>query len=80
MEYRRECGSSDMVQSLCEPEAFNFEEIIQDSENVFNRRLYKGEYVSSKKKLKRYTHLLQVVGDNEQEEIVRGRTTWKRKV
>ncbi|WOH07663.1 hypothetical protein DCAR_0727096 [Daucus carota subsp. sativus] len=56
LEYRRECGSSDIIQSLSEP----------DEDNSINGTL-------------KYTHILQTKGELRNEEIVRGRTTWKKK-
>lgn len=56
LEYRRECGSSDIIQSLSEP----------DEDNSINDTL-------------KYTHILQTKGELRNEEIVRGRTTWKKK-
>ncbi|KAL0000092.1 hypothetical protein SO802_019694 [Lithocarpus litseifolius] len=66
LEYRRECGNSDKVQSLCQPD----EDILEGS----------GLLCSFEKVPLRYTHLLQVKGERGNEEIVRGRTTWKRKI
>ncbi|KAH7686099.1 Acyl-ACP thioesterase protein [Dioscorea alata] len=62
LEYRRECGSSDIVESICEPD----EE--QDDDD------------DSKEWPKRFTHLLQNKGEEKNEEIVRGRTTWNKKL
>lgn len=83
LEYRRECGSSDIVQSLCQPEDENLELRTEDSTNAVN-----GDSLASnlfqdcscnKSIMQRYTHLLQIAGEK-MEEIVRGRTTWKRKL
>jgi fatty acyl-ACP thioesterase B len=82
LEYRRECSSSDVVESLCKPEEERFEERHQDR-NVDN-----GDSLASalfqdgnhSKSFKAYTHLLQITGDKESEEIVRGRTIWIRKL
>uniref|UniRef100_B9I2I3 Acyl-[acyl-carrier-protein] hydrolase n=1 Tax=Populus trichocarpa TaxID=3694 RepID=B9I2I3_POPTR len=82
LEYRRECSSSDVVESLCKPEEERFEERHQDR-NVDN-----GDSLASalfqdgnhSKSFKAYTHLLQITGDKESEEIVRGRTIWRRKL
>ncbi|KAL9372393.1 hypothetical protein Peur_034637 [Populus x canadensis] len=82
LEYRRECSSSDVVESLCKPEEESFEERHQDR-NVDN-----GDSLASvlfqdgnhSKSFKAYTHLLQITGDKESEEIVRGRTIWRRKL
>ncbi|KAL9334919.1 hypothetical protein Peur_072100 [Populus x canadensis] len=81
-EYRRECSSSDVVESLCKPEEEKFEERHQDR-NVDN-----GDSLASalfqdgnhSKSFKAYTHLLQITGDKESQEIVRGRTIWRRKL
>lgn len=86
LEYRKECGSSDIVQSLCEPEEEGIEGIGQDSNDI---SLFKGFSLTSdmlegrgliKKRPLRYTHLLQTKGKHKNEEIVRGRTTWKKKL
>ncbi|CAK9137167.1 unnamed protein product [Ilex paraguariensis] len=74
LEYRRECGSSDRVQSLCEPYK---DGVDQQDNNILecNRpigSLYQGPFS--------YTHLLQTKGYTRNEEIVRGRTTWKTKL
>lgn len=82
LDYRRECSSSDVVESLCKPEEESFEERHQDR-NVDN-----GDSLASvlfqdgkhSKSFKAYTHLLQITGDKESEEIVRGRTIWRRKL
>ncbi|KAL3501805.1 hypothetical protein ACH5RR_036254 [Cinchona calisaya] len=97
LEYRRECGSSDVVQSLCEP--FNEGGIIENGlitdgvEQNNKISLLNGYSVSSgitdqgngllqslNPIPSSYTHLLQVKGESKNEEIVRGRTTWKRKI
>lgn len=62
LEYRRECGSSDIVESICEPDEK------QDDDDDSN------EWP------KRFTHLLQSKGEEKNEEIVRGRTTWNKKL
>ncbi|KAJ0971593.1 hypothetical protein J5N97_019552 [Dioscorea zingiberensis] len=59
LEYRRECGSSDVVESICEPD--------EDDGD-------------SKELPTRYTHLLEIKGEEKNEEIVRGRTTWNKKL
>ncbi|XP_077242276.1 palmitoyl-acyl carrier protein thioesterase, chloroplastic-like [Tasmannia lanceolata] len=86
LEYRRECGSSEMVQSLCEPD----EDSIHEEENDMNlrrrfsltRQILEGHGLlgSFDKWPLRYTHLLQIKGESKNEEIVRGRTTWRKKV
>ncbi|OVA05828.1 Acyl-ACP thioesterase [Macleaya cordata] len=100
LEYRRECGSSDVVQSLCEPdedEILKNAGSVQGGGNINNnidilngfstapeiiegRGFLIGYSLSSLNKCPlKYTHLLQTRGDLKNEEIVRGRTTWKRK-
>ncbi|TKY50914.1 Palmitoyl-acyl carrier protein thioesterase [Spatholobus suberectus] len=91
LEYRRECGSSDIVQSLCEPEV---DEILHGvvetdyctnllnglslaSSNIINGG---GVLTSLEQRPIRYTHLLKIKGEKQRDEIVRGMTTWKRKI
>ncbi|XP_059658366.1 palmitoyl-acyl carrier protein thioesterase, chloroplastic-like [Cornus florida] len=91
LEYRRECGSSDIVQSLCEP---HHDGILKDGAQLQNKNIsllngfsvapgilegngLKGSFDVGTFK---YTHLLQTKGEHKYEEIVRGRTTWKRKI
>jgi len=91
LEYRRECGSSDTVQSLCEPEE---DEIVLNGmvepdycTNLLNGLSFvKSDIINGGGVLSyleqrpiRYTHLLQAKGEKQNEEIVRGKTTWKRK-
>uniref|UniRef100_A0A1D1Y4G4 Acyl-[acyl-carrier-protein] hydrolase n=1 Tax=Anthurium amnicola TaxID=1678845 RepID=A0A1D1Y4G4_9ARAE len=86
MEYRRECGSSDVVQSLCEPDA----DSILEEEYIYLIRklslapdiLIQGHRLSGStgRWPLSYTHLLQIKGDLKNEEIVRGRTTWKKRL
>ncbi|XP_057425221.1 palmitoyl-acyl carrier protein thioesterase, chloroplastic-like [Lotus japonicus] len=91
LEYRRECKSSDIVQSLCEPEE---DEILHGVvEPDYYTSLLNGLSLASSDIINggggvltcleqrpiRYTHLLQLNGDNQRDEIVRGRTMWKRK-
>ncbi|XP_022993287.1 palmitoyl-acyl carrier protein thioesterase, chloroplastic-like [Cucurbita maxima] len=91
LEYRRECGSSDIVKSLCEPEEKGIlrdVDMIEDSEisllNGFSlaSEILKGGGLlgSFDNGTLRYTHLLQIEGEAKNEEIMRGRTTWKKKV
>ncbi|XP_047324242.1 palmitoyl-acyl carrier protein thioesterase, chloroplastic-like [Impatiens glandulifera] len=90
LEYRRECGSSDVVQSLCQPEE---EEMHHNINGIQKNGFSVGSpaagittdgilpislYMEEKKPLK-YTHLLQVEGATKNEEILRGRTSWRRK-
>ncbi|KAL8105870.1 palmitoyl-acyl carrier protein thioesterase, chloroplastic-like [Apium graveolens] len=65
LEYRKECGSSDIVQALSEPDEDN--RTINESLGSLNGMQLK------------YTHLLQTKGEVKNEEMVRGRTTWRRK-
>lgn len=93
LEYRRECGSTSIVQSLCEPD----EEGLFDDVDQHKRRisvlhgfsLASGileangllESFSQMPYLPfSYTHLLKIKEQIKNEEIVRGRTTWKRKI
>ncbi|CAA2949683.1 palmitoyl-acyl carrier thioesterase, chloroplastic-like [Olea europaea subsp. europaea] len=89
LEYRRECGSSDVVQSLCEPQHV---ELINAGIQQNNYNCLNGYSVSSgilegngllrslNQRPSSYTHLLQIKGDSKNEEIVRGKTAWKKKV
>lgn len=86
LEYRRECGSSDIVKSLCEPfeDGILQDTTIQDSLNGF----YPGSNIFTgsnflrcfDQELFKYTHLLKIQGQHKNEEIVRARTSWKRKM
>ncbi|KAF5180925.1 Palmitoyl-acyl carrier protein thioesterase protein [Thalictrum thalictroides] len=84
LEYRKECGSADVVQSLCEPEE---DEVPQGNDrNVLGKFSLPSDILGSHGLLGsfdmgplRYTHLLLIKGEVVNEEIVRGRTTWKRK-
>lgn len=58
LEYRKECGSSDIIQSLSEPD--------EDNRTINGIQL-------------KYTHILQTKGEVKNEEIVRARTTWRKK-
>ncbi|XP_030973474.1 palmitoyl-acyl carrier protein thioesterase, chloroplastic-like [Quercus lobata] len=89
LEYRRECGNSDIVQSLCNPDEGG---ILEDGLKHKNGISLNGFSLASEilegsgllcnfeKVSLRYTYLLQVKGERGNEEIVRGRTTWKRKM
>ncbi|XP_030529146.1 palmitoyl-acyl carrier protein thioesterase, chloroplastic-like [Rhodamnia argentea] len=93
LDYRRECGGSDTVQSLCEPDADGIRQsgVQHDSSQVnlingfslaseiFQGSGLLGSFGKTMMPLK-YTHLLQINGESESEEIVRGRTTWKKKI
>lgn len=90
LEYRRECRGSDVVQSLCQPDEDGILKngVKQDTASI---RLLNGFTLASEivdgggliasfeKGPLRFTHLLQAEGEAQSEEIVRGRTTWKRK-
>ncbi|KAM7484613.1 hypothetical protein LguiA_000622 [Lonicera macranthoides] len=76
LEYRRECGSSDIVQSLCEPQDNGILKEGLQEKNVGLCNIGSGslnEWPSS------YTHILQTKGEKKIDEIVRGKTTWKKK-
>ncbi|KAL1342940.1 palmitoyl-acyl carrier protein thioesterase, chloroplastic-like [Arachis hypogaea] len=96
LEYRRECGSADIVESLCEPEE---DEMVSNlMEQHYNTSLLNGLSLASSSAAEiingggvltcidqiqrpiRYTHLLQTKGEKQNDEIVRGRTSWKRKL
>ncbi|CAN6727766.1 unnamed protein product [Malus baccata var. baccata] len=89
LEYRKECGSSDIVQSLCDPEDGMFIERLKqenqdtsllDGFSLAAGILENGGFLGSfEKRQLRYTHLLQTNGNLKDEEIVRGRTVWKKK-
>ncbi|XVE58735.1 hypothetical protein DITRI_Ditri04bG0192900 [Diplodiscus trichospermus] len=77
LEYKRECGRSDTVQSLCQPDE---KDGAQDNRS-YKEQLqteFKGD-ASRRRPSLSFTHLLQITMDSKTEEIVRGRTTWKRK-
>ncbi|KAL3510669.1 hypothetical protein ACH5RR_030070 [Cinchona calisaya] len=95
LEYRRECGSSDVVQSLCGPNENGILEdgLITDGIQQNNKiSLLNGFSLPSgiiegngllqslNPGPSSYTHLLQAKGDSKNEEILRGKTTWKRKI
>lgn len=89
LEYRRECGSSDIVQSLCQPDEDGIlkDGLKQDKEtslvNGFSLAAEilegNGFLASFGNQKLRYTHLLKIDGESQNDEIVRGRTTWKKK-
>lgn len=74
------------MQSLCEPD----EDAVKEDGNDINllrgfsltSKIFEGHMLlgSFEKWPLRYTHLLQVKGERKNEEIVRGRTTWKKKL
>ncbi|KDP35002.1 hypothetical protein JCGZ_09290 [Jatropha curcas] len=91
LEYKRECGSSDIVESLCEPD--EEEGIINtglkqnNDKSLFNgfslpSEIMEGNgFLSSLEKTPlKYTHLLVAKGKTQSEEIVRGKTIWKKKL
>ncbi|KAI4386507.1 hypothetical protein MLD38_004435 [Melastoma candidum] len=91
LEYRRECGSSDIVQSLCQPDDDGIlTDGIQHDNQVTNlisgfplaSEILRGNGLLGSVSLMplRYTHLLQLNGESQKEEILRGRTTWKKKI
>lgn len=83
LEYRRECGSSDVVQSLCDPNEGGILEggLATDGGQQNNKiSLLNGLFQSLYPGPSSYTHLLQVKGESKNEEILRGRTTWKRRI
>ncbi|KAG6655843.1 hypothetical protein CIPAW_05G245000 [Carya illinoinensis] len=90
LEYRKECGSSDKVQSLCHPDDDGIlkDGLKQTNEvNLLNGFSLASEILennglmdSFEKAPLWYTHLLQTQGERGSEEIVRGRTEWKKKM
>ncbi|OMO51587.1 Acyl-ACP thioesterase [Corchorus capsularis] len=78
LEYRKECGSSDTVQALCQPDEDGAQGVDGKIHIEQPQASEIGDEPSSESPL-RFTHLLQITGDSKTEEIVRGRTTWKRK-
>ncbi|XP_030447727.1 palmitoyl-acyl carrier protein thioesterase, chloroplastic-like [Syzygium oleosum] len=93
LEYRRELGGSDIVQSLCEPDADGILQsgVQHDSyqvnmlngyslaSEIFQGSGLLGSFGKTTMPFK-YTHLLQIDGESENKEIIRGRTTWKKKI
>ncbi|CAO2162513.1 unnamed protein product [Urochloa humidicola] len=85
LEYRKECGSSDVVQSICQPD----EDSIPPEGNVsmvigpsLLPEIINGHHSLADALQQwptKYTHLLQLKAGDKHEEIVRGRTTWKKK-
>ncbi|XP_072969103.1 palmitoyl-acyl carrier protein thioesterase, chloroplastic-like [Typha angustifolia] len=84
LEYRRECGSSDIVQSICEPDEHSIPE--DDNINIVRGFSLAPEILDGRlsgtfdRWPTKYTHLLQMKGEQKHEEIVRGRTTWRKKI
>ncbi|KAF9677391.1 hypothetical protein SADUNF_Sadunf08G0102700 [Salix dunnii] len=89
LEYRRECGGSNIVQSLCEPDEdgiLNSGLKQNNDRSPLNRFSLASEIMEGKGLLGsldnvplRYTHLLQTQGETKNEEIVRGKTIWKKR-
>ncbi|KAL0424687.1 UNVERIFIED_CONTAM: Palmitoyl-acyl carrier protein thioesterase, chloroplastic [Sesamum radiatum] len=90
LEYRRECGIADVVQSLCEPQE---DGLIKTGIQQCNHIGLNGHSSLSSEILGgngllgsldqgpfSYTHLLRIKGEPKNEEIVRGKTTWKTKL
>jgi fatty acyl-ACP thioesterase B len=78
LEFRRECGVSETIQSLCQPDdvtEFKLEK--HTGQGILNG--YLPYYLEGSPPTLGFTHLLQIEGENKNEEIVRGRTTWKRR-
>ncbi|KAL2546239.1 Palmitoyl-acyl carrier protein thioesterase [Forsythia ovata] len=89
LEYRRECGSSDVVQSLCQPQQVELIKagIQQNNYNCLNGYSFSSGILEGNGLLESlnqwpcsYTHLLQIKGKSKNEEIVRGKTTWNKKL
>lgn len=85
LEYRRECGSSDVVQSLCEPEQVGIiKDGVQDVNNMNGCSIGVGDVgflnCLINQASVRFTHVLQVKEDSKCQEIVRGKTTWKKRI
>ncbi|MBA0798852.1 hypothetical protein Gohar_009406 [Gossypium harknessii] len=86
LEYRRECGSSDRVQSLCQPDEdetlTNGVEQSLLKNMILTPGIMEGNGYLGPLDVKSYgyTHLLQIKGDSKNEEIVRGRTRWRKKL
>ncbi|KAM6561946.1 hypothetical protein CsatB_021944 [Cannabis sativa] len=91
LEYRKECGSTDIVQSLCQPDEegrglLNNGVTNQDINQINLLNTLATEFIKNNGLMGsfeigslRYTHLLQTKGDTKNEEIVRGRTKWIKK-
>ncbi|XP_021974856.2 palmitoyl-acyl carrier protein thioesterase, chloroplastic [Helianthus annuus] len=78
LEYRSECKNSDVVQSISELGEVG---IIENGyqENIHMNVNTQGDELPNVRN-NRYTHLLQVKGESKCEEIVRGETTWKKRL
>lgn len=92
LEYRRECGSSDVVKSLCQPQDdgllqtgsqhYSNHSGLNGHTSLLSTEILEGNGLlgSLNQAHFSYTHLLQVEGQPKNEEIVRGKTTWKKKL
>ncbi|KAM7271531.1 hypothetical protein ACFE04_030745 [Oxalis oulophora] len=85
LEYKRECGISDVVQSLCEPEDGGFlnpgiqqnneMSLLNEFSSPASEIIEEDGFESLEKGPSGFTHLLQAKGENQKnEEIVRGKT------
>ncbi|PIN01154.1 Oleoyl-[acyl-carrier-protein] hydrolase [Handroanthus impetiginosus] len=74
LEYKRECGISDVMQSLCEPQ--------EDQNSLSSNRTLEGNrrLESSNRGQFSYTHLLKIKGKPGDKAILKGRTIWKEKL
>ncbi|KAK6157626.1 hypothetical protein DH2020_011874 [Rehmannia glutinosa] len=91
LEYRRECGSSDVVQSLCQPQEHGLlkktgiqqcNNHIGLNGNSLSSEIFEvnGLLGSLNQGPYSFTHLLQIKGEHKNEEIVRGKTKWNKKL
>ncbi|CAN4121741.1 unnamed protein product [Withania somnifera] len=93
LEYRRECGGADVVQSLCEPDEQGlFVDVVDDGQRKRRIGVLHGFSLASgileangllesfNQRPICYTHLLKIKEQIKNEEIVRGKTSWKRKI
>uniref|UniRef100_A0A7N0UE39 Acyl-[acyl-carrier-protein] hydrolase n=1 Tax=Kalanchoe fedtschenkoi TaxID=63787 RepID=A0A7N0UE39_KALFE len=76
LEYRKECSSTDVVQSLCEPDDVG---ILEAGTKLNGSSMGSDVSLLGHQDSVRFTHLLQVEGDGKDEEILRGHTTWKKR-
>ncbi|GFP84703.1 palmitoyl-acyl carrier protein thioesterase chloroplastic [Phtheirospermum japonicum] len=73
LEYRRECGRSDVLQSLCKLQENGIPQT--ETQKHFHIALNGNQGLPFS-----YHHLLRIKGDPKNGEIVRGKTTWKNKL
>ncbi|KAM7267332.1 hypothetical protein ACFE04_009498 [Oxalis oulophora] len=66
LEFKKECGLSDTIQSMCQPNEISALKIVK----YMNQDLWRPSTFD-------FTHLLQVERNNKTKEIARGKTTWK---